>query len=66
MHLQEFKELQKRVYGLDLSDEEARDSATRLLLLVKNTYRPLTQSELDDETCKLTKPKGERHAQERL
>jgi hypothetical protein len=38
--IQEFKELYKKRYGVELSDEEASGRANRLFKLYKVTYMP--------------------------
>jgi len=38
--IEEFKQLIRDEYGVGLSDEEARESALKLLTLIKAIYKP--------------------------
>jgi len=51
--IQEFKELYKKRYGVELSDQEASDRANRLFNLYKVTYMP--ESIIEPELPKKTK-----------
>lgn len=43
--LQKFKQIYKKRFNKDLSDQEALEKATRLLRLVEIVYKPMTQEE---------------------
>lgn len=45
--LEKFKELYKKHFGKEISDQEALESATKLLTLVKAIYKPMTQEDFD-------------------
>lgn len=42
-----FKELYKKETGEDISDEEALDSVTSLVEMIKLIYKPIKKSEFD-------------------
>ncbi len=46
--LDEFKALYKEEFGNELSDEDALESATRLINLVKAVYKPITKADFDE------------------
>jgi hypothetical protein len=41
--LKEFKKIYKKKFDIDLSDQDALDSATKLLKLVEIVYKPITK-----------------------
>ena len=43
-----FKEIYKKNFGKELSQDEALDKATRLARLFEIIYQPITQEELDN------------------
>jgi rubrerythrin len=46
-HLDKFKELYKKKTGKDISDQDALESATKLINLVKAVYKPMTKDDYD-------------------
>lgn len=46
--LKEFKEIYKKKTGKDISDQDALESATKLITLVKAVYRPIPKEWLDE------------------
>lgn len=46
--LKEFKEIYKKKTGKDLSDQDALESATKLMTLVSAVYRPIPKKWLDE------------------
>ena len=51
--LEEFKKIYKEEFGEDLSDEEAREVAQRLLGFIKLVYRPLPKDKEPEEDSHL-------------
>jgi hypothetical protein len=47
--LEEFKEIWKKEFNEEISDQKALDEATRLLTLVQAVYRPLKKEWVDDQ-----------------
>ena len=45
--LEEFKRLYKKHFNKDISDQEALESATKLLRLVEIVYQPITKKEYE-------------------
>jgi hypothetical protein len=45
--LKEYKTIYKKEYGIDLSDKEALEQATRLLNLMKIIYRPISKDDYE-------------------
>lgn len=45
--LEEFKNIYKKEFKEEISDEVALDKATRLINLVKAVYKPMTKEEYD-------------------
>ncbi|MCK9578217.1 hypothetical protein M0R01_01830 [bacterium] len=45
--LKEFKAIYKKEIGIDLSDKDALESATKLLNLMKAIYKPMTREEYE-------------------
>jgi len=45
--LKEFKKIYKKKFDIDLSDQDALDSATKLLNLVEIVYKPMTKEEYE-------------------
>lgn len=45
--VKKFKELYKKETGKDISDEEALDSATSLVEMIRLIYKPIKKSDLD-------------------
>ena len=45
--IESFKELYRSRFDVRLTDEEALDQALALLKLVKSTYQPIKQSEVE-------------------
>jgi len=45
--LDEYKQIWKEQYNEEISDDEALESAIKLLTLIKAIYKPITQQELD-------------------
>lgn len=43
--LQKFKELYKKHFNKDLTDQEALESATKLLRMVEIVYKPMTEAD---------------------
>lgn len=52
--LSEFKEIYKKEFKKDISDQEALDKATRLINLMRIIYRPMTKNQYKkyNEKCK--------------
>jgi len=46
-HLDKFKEIYKKKTGKDISDQDALESAIKLITLVKAVYRPMTKDDYD-------------------
>ncbi len=46
--LEEFKAIYKKKTGKDISDQDALESAIKLLTLVKAVYRPIKKEWLDE------------------
>lgn len=44
-HFYKFKEIYKKKTGKDISDQDALESATKLINLVKAVYRPMTRDD---------------------
>lgn len=44
-HLEKFKEIYRKKTGKDISDQDALESATKLLNLIKLIYKPMTKDE---------------------
>lgn len=47
-YIEEFKAIYKRKTGQDISSEDALESATKLLTLVKAVYRPIPKEWLEE------------------
>jgi hypothetical protein len=45
--LKEFKKIYKKEFGEDISDEDALESATKLIEMVKLIYRPIKKSDYE-------------------
>ncbi len=45
--LEKFKAIYRKKTGKNISDQDALESATRLLNLVKLVYKPMTKNELE-------------------
>lgn len=45
--LKEFKAIYKKNFDIELSDQDALDSATKLLRLVEIIYKPMTKEEYE-------------------
>jgi hypothetical protein len=45
--LKEFKAIYKKKFSIELSDQEALESATKLLKLVEIVYKPMTKEEYE-------------------
>lgn len=43
--IEEFKEIYKKEFGEEISDQEALEKATKLLRLIEIVYKPMTQKE---------------------
>jgi hypothetical protein len=46
-YLQKFKELYKKRFNKDLTDQEALEGATKLLRLIEIIYKPMTKAEAE-------------------
>jgi hypothetical protein len=46
-HIIQFRELYKKHFGEEITEEEAREQGIKLIGLVKNVYRPMTFSEFE-------------------
>ena len=46
--LKEFKGLYKKEFGKDISDEEALESATSLINLMRVIYKPIKKSDFEE------------------
>lgn len=46
-HLEKFKEIFKKEFGKEISDEDALEQATKLLRLVEIVYKPMTLKEYE-------------------
>ena len=44
-HLEKFKEIYKKEFGKEISDEDALEQGTKLLRLVELIYKPMTVKE---------------------
>ena len=56
--LQEFKPIYKKKTGNDISDQDALESATKLLTLVNAVYRPIKKEWLEEYEKKNQKPEN--------
>jgi len=56
--LQEFKAIYKKKTGNDISDQDALESATKLLTLVNAVYRPIKKEWLEEYEKKNQKPEN--------
>ncbi len=45
--LEEFKRIYRKQFGKDISDQDALESATKLLRFMKIVYQPMTKEELE-------------------
>ncbi len=45
--LEEFKAIYKNQFGIELSDQDALEKATKLLTLMKAVYKPITKEQYD-------------------
>ena len=45
--LKKFKAIYKKEFGIELSDQDALESATKLLRLVEIIYKPMTKEEYE-------------------
>ena len=45
--LEKFKEIYRKQFGKDISDQKALESAIKLLTLMKIIYKPMTQEDFD-------------------
>jgi hypothetical protein len=45
-HIAAFQSLYKQRFGVEISDEDAREQGTKLLRLVQLIYKPMTHDEL--------------------
>jgi hypothetical protein len=45
--LRKFKTIYKKRFNIELSDQDALESATKLLALMKIVYKPITKEEYD-------------------
>jgi len=45
--LKEFKTIYKKKFGIELSDQDALESANKLLNLVEIIYKPMTKEEYE-------------------
>jgi hypothetical protein len=43
--LEEFKRIYRKQFGKDISDQDALESATKLLRLMEIVYKPMTRDE---------------------
>ena len=43
--LEEFKKIYRKRFGKDISDQDALESATKLLNLLRVVYKPMTKEE---------------------
>lgn len=43
--LEEFKRIYRKEFGRDISDQDALESATKLLNLLKIVYKPMTKED---------------------
>jgi hypothetical protein len=48
--IEEFKEIYKKDYGVDLTNEEATKFATKFLNLMKIVYRPIKKSDSNNKS----------------
>lgn len=46
--LEEFIQIYKKEFGKNISDKDARESATSLVNLLELIYKPMTQAEFDE------------------
>ena len=46
--LEKFKETYRKKFKKDISDEDAIESASKLLRMVEITYKPITEKEYQD------------------
>ena len=55
--IEEFKEIYKKVFGEEISDQEAYEQGSRLLRLFKAIYRPIPKSKAEKfkKICKSRK-----------
>jgi hypothetical protein len=56
--LKEFKAIYKKEFGVDLSDKDALESATKLLNLMKAVYKPMTKEEYEKIEKRREETKG--------
>ena len=56
--LKEFKVIYKKEFGIDLSDKDALESATKLLTLMKAVYKPMTKEEYEKVQKRKKETKG--------
>jgi hypothetical protein len=47
--LTEYRAIYKKHFNADLSDDEAIETAARLLELIRLTYRPINKNEYDNQ-----------------
>lgn len=47
--LKEYKEIYRKKFGKDISDQEALEQATKLITLVDAVYRPIPKEKKDNE-----------------
>ncbi|MFA5232523.1 MAG: hypothetical protein WC410_02560 [Candidatus Paceibacterota bacterium] len=56
--LKEYKAIYKKEYGVDLSDEEALEQATKLLNLMKIIYKPISKEDYEKLQKRREETKG--------
>ena len=46
-HIQKFKEIYKAKFGIELTDDQAREKGDKLYRLMKLIYKPMTKEEFE-------------------
>ena len=52
-HIQKFKEIYKTKFGVDLTDDQAREKGTKLYRLMKLIYKPMTKDDFKTVTDRM-------------
>lgn len=59
VQLEKFKDLYRKHLGIELTDQEAREKATRLIQLLLVVDKPMTERDYKDATMLIKLLKGE-------
>jgi aldehyde:ferredoxin oxidoreductase len=63
-HIQKFKEIYKAKFGVELTNDQAREKGDKLYRLMRLIYKPMTKDEFEKVSARMEELAGKKMAED--